>query len=523
MRRAFLWVSLLCAGTWACDDAPDAPLLDAATAVLDRGPELDGSVTDQGQPDASDQAVDTFVEDAGSADAAPLEDAEIAPDQAVDAEPPPIDPALRAAPLQLLDVATHRIIALPSGAVAETVSGLVHVADDGISPLGAGELGAAAEIDDVLLVANGAGVLLANTNTGLRASPVEVPGVVDLAVLAGPSLWIAGDALYRWMDGFLSPITVDDLPTGQARLAPAWLDGRAVIWVAADDAVYALEPHAEGVTAHVTEPPGRASAIAGDGNGLAWAIFDEVLWSFDAAVGWQPSPVQVPFVNVAAHPRAEDVWLHAADDTLWHMRSGRYRPVDNVQGVVDLAVRASGAALVANADGLWAVQPGRSVVLDGPPPGQLLETPQQITARPTEAESVEAVHVVVAGVAQVIDGPPWQWLADPDVLGPGAHRVTFEVTYDDGEVAVAGLVLRVPVPPTWVNAVQPIFEAHCAGACHGPRGSAHALTTSDVWRAEIDSILDAVRTGRMPLALDPLAPALIEQIEQWRTTGMPEE
>lgn len=488
-------------GAVGCDDAADGAAPPDAAAVADAGP-MDARPRDAAPPPA---------------DAAepPADAADLPPDAAApDAGPTPIveDEPVPATPEALSRSAVQALVVAGRDVVTERADGLF-VGDQPLAGDAAGLTGAA-RVEDTLVVAAG-GEVYVQVDAALLASPLgdHLPPVVDVAAV-GDALWLATtDGLFLWQAGDLRPVRPAGLPAGDATLA---VDGDG-LWVGAGDATYRLA--GDPLVALTTGGLPAGAGVAVDGAGDAWAVVDETLWWLGDDLWW--TPVALPFapVDAAAGPATPGVWLRTPDQ-LWHLRDHRLRRYLDAPTGDALAVDADGGALVAGPGGLWRVPLGRLVSVDAPTAPLLRDG--EAVVRPSLPERVTAVAVTVDDApVEVTGAAPWRVALSPFDLGRGAHTLAVVVTWDDGVQARAEARFQSQVT-TWAEDVHPIAVRQC-GMCHGQGAAARPLYQSDQWRPLIDRILDAVRTGRMPLGRAPLTAAEVELLDAWRAADMPEE
>lgn len=505
MRVAWLALGL---GLWACDDgnsatAPeggsdgqpvDARLVDSGAATRDTG----GLGADAATPPA----------DLGL----PIVDAQ-PPEPDAGPGPVVVGAPVQATPERLLVGAVDALAVARTGLVVEQAAGLVVLEGPTALPLGPdlhGLTGAASFEDELVVAVDGA--LFVREGAHLVRSPLSdrLPGIQDVAAV-GSALWIATlDGIFRFTNGQLQAITPQDLPAADARLVA---DGDG-LWVATEDATYRLA--GTPLSALPTEGA-PAGAVAVDGGGDIWRLADDQLWWLDETALWWP--VALPFTPrlAAAGLGSPGVWL-ATEADLWHLRSGELQLYEGAPTAALLAVDAEGGALAAGAAGLWRVPLGRLVQIEPPP--DLLLRPGEARVVPSLPERVTAMTATVDGTAVAV-APDGRIALAPQALTRGSHRLQAVVTWDDGVRADATVAFASQVT-TWVDDVEPIFTQHCS-MCHGQGAAARPLWASEHWRSQMDRILDAVRTGRMPLARGRVPDADIELLEVWREGEMPEE
>ncbi|MFO0681737.1 MAG: c-type cytochrome [Sandaracinus sp.] len=397
-------------------------------------------------------------------------------------------------------------------------------------PVGAsGEIGAliaTAPYDGATLIAGEGGLFVIRDGRLFRA-PVEMGLAAGETVTALASasaggsvsdLWIASDrALYRYAGATLTPVTIADVPLAGARLADA---GQGAVWVATDEHVLRIASAASGTTleATVLGAPGGAESIAVDADGTLWLVSAQVLYAWHA-------DRHLVRVDLPSAPRAVIATLDARD--VWIPTvSGAFHAIDgvlrSVEGFTGTALGSSGGALfVAPGTGVDRLRARHPIVVEGLVDGQELN------------ESTD-VHLVLAASAHAsaptltLDGAPVMATGatltlDPTTLAAGGHVLEVRVRYDDGTLeATRRVSFSSRAVVTWTGDIQPLYVAQCA-RCHGPSGpSPTRLDTRADWMSRSASVLDNVRTGRMPLGGPMLPEGDIARIALWVENGFPE-
>jgi mono/diheme cytochrome c family protein len=525
---------MLTLATQACNTASTV----ASDAGLDATPpfeaQLDGG-TDAGPgQDASppdSEVVDAAVPDAELPDAA-RPDAEL-PDAGETRGPLPIDAPLNARPALLLPGEPAGMAALDDALYAVLDGQLWRWQATGVEDLGPapGTLRAVSQLGETSLFLFEPGGIYLLGEAGPEPSALDLETVRTLLAPSPEVLLLADDeTFWRMSAGRLAPFAVAgvDAAAVQPLKAGRWA-GAPAAWFVAGSTIYVLHDAARSpAVVAVATLPGPVDAIAPQPDGSVWASAAGVVWQFLPEIGrFRPEGLPAAPRDVASHPQSADTWWRTSRG-LWHSRDGRFRPVHGLDAAPEsLVVLADGALVYASEAGLMRVPVGRLFSLDAPPAGQVLEGPVTLSLNPSAPDAVVTVDWRVdAEPAQTVAGPPWRISVDPEAYAAGEHVLTARAIHEDDEILELSwrfVVAEAPTGPTWNTDVGPLFAARCAGACHGDRGAAHRLDSSDRWRAEIDAIVSAVSSARMPLGADPLEPAQVALIEAWRAAGMPEE
>lgn len=517
-------------GSMPDGDFPDASLSDAGDA--DVGVELDADTPDAEPPDEGmDDGLPVYPEsptevaggpafepEVEAVWPAPMEQVFTLPEQrllVLDAEGPLVlSPTLEAAPV------------IDGAAAAERLGGEADLVD---------RMWAVLPVFGGVLVSTDTG-LMALDGGALQRSPLDalLPGAPEaMTVTEDGSVWMRhDDVARRWFEGTLEALWLE----GRRLVARQMVRGpEGDVWVAAvaDDGARLLRLWVEeqGLRALAGPPAINPEALAADGDGGLWALSGGDLWQRHPDGRWSwwrlPEPVEALWGTVSAG----DLWV-STEDGLWHHRAGVFRPVSGAPQISPegSTLEADGAVVYSDPRGLWRLRPERRVIIVGFPDGGTLQQPRPLNIRPDRPDQVtDVTFEITEGGRPVLDGPvegpPWALTLDPGSLPEGALVLGVQVDYDDGQRLNASLefdVLDVG-PPTWVDDVAPIFFARCAGACHGDSGNARPLHTPALWQQDAVAILDAIRTGRMPLPPNPpVPPAEITLIEAWMESGFME-
>ena len=508
-------------GLMGCDDGDDSGTM--------TGPPVDAAVADAGtNPDVQMPS-----------------DAESPPDagEASDGEPPQPDAGpLDAAPIPALMAGEDRQ-AEPEALAADTVSAAYPLADDVVlaqvgdafhwitpdseTPLTGvdGALRGAVGLGDETVVATETG-LFALRDTALVPSPLAeyLSDVWTVVATGNDTAWFVGeDGIRVWQSGRLHDFALAEAPNNWAEImiAAGPYNGNDALWLAMDDVVYALAFDAATPEAWSVMPGGVVSTMTATAEGL-WITLDGDLAHLDRDNTWHVWTLPFEVESLSGHADAPDVWMSTAEG-LYQLRDGQLRAIADAPAFTGLTTADDGSALLWGETGLHRVRPGRFVRLVGLEEGATIRGDLTIAVEATRPDTVSAVEVTFDdGDATLLQGPPWTFVVSPRTLGAGRHAVGVDVRYADESVVNVSAHFEVVGPPTWEVDIEPMFVQHC-DACHGPRGYAHRMETLEVWVDEIDEIIDAVVTGRMPLTPNPLlTEAEIQLIRDWEAAEFPE-
>lgn len=416
--------------------------------------------------------------------------------------------------------------------VSVTVSGAV-VASDAIGRLVDAVAVDASVSDETRLIATSEGLFSLQQGTLARSPVDDVVSGVDLLASHTGALWLGvttGDdaGVYRYTKTDLVKVALGGVSIIPRRLvAGAVVDGHLAAVVDDGSHLVALI-ETEGALSAREIATSAVAGLAVTGGGDVWFVVDGAL--HHRTPRGQQSEVLLPksvgaVVDVAGAAGKPDLWIATETGLIHGSIDGAVASYDDAGSAV--------AALVAGGDGdvvvvrdvaaapaLSRLVAGRSVRFGGVVEAGLLDdgvvTTATVVALPQRLNAT--LEVSLDGAPST--SPPLA--LDPAVLFPGPHTLTATATYPDGGVVTGERVFFAGTRklPTWNDEIRVIYDDVCA-RCHSPQGGAHLLDESDLWRGEIDSIINALDDGVMP----PGAPLDEEQrrtIRLWRTTGMQE-
>lgn len=338
---------------------------------------------------------------------------------------------------------------------------------------------------------------------------VLTPPLLGLGALHR-DVWVADQrGVQVWREGWLFEVDVDGTPA----TAPLAL-GPALAWAkVGDDLVgLSLSEDAIVVTTQVAMPGLQALAASAD---AAWALADHTLVRVDrdGPVVWD---LGQPIVSVLAHARVPGAWVALQDGGWAHLLHGQATALPD-QAIRHASADPAGGLLVAGPDGVTRlVPPGGAWV--GAVDGGTLTAPATLRVWPS-------VRARAATLSAWLDDTPLQvdGLAvtlNPEAYPPGPHTLRAELVLDNGDLADVPdltLVTDGPTSITWDTHIGPLHARACA-VCHDD-GTETVLAGRADWEAQIDAILDAVSSQRMPLTGAKLTAVEMDRIAQWRDGG----
>ncbi len=384
--------------------------------------------------------------------------------------------------------------------------------------------GATSLADGSTLIATDSGLLL--DDTYLQPSPVQalLPSPALQVARRGGAIWIrAAEGLSVWRGGALTSLDWD----GEALTAPFALgaveSGVDVVWTANARGLVAVGETSEGWAPVATLDGVTGSSIAVDGAGLMLATTpDGLLVRREGA--WSAWSLPSSNLRVLANPLRVGAWV-AGDDALWWTNGDYFVEMSALPEDARLpddarTVDAVGRLLLASDGGLTIVAERPTVAVVGLRNLASIDGETTVSAQTTPADGVGSVTMEVDGAAlDVTDGAA---TLDPFVfLDDDTHRLEAVATWQDGVQAVGLLDFTVASvgTATWVDNVEPLFQARCA-KCHA--GSTQTrLDSAEAWETNVDRILDDVTQRRMPLGGPALTGGEISVIRAWQEGGFP--
>lgn len=422
------------------------------------------------------------------------------------------------------------------------------------------DLAAIGDISDIIPTEDGGALLLGTEGVAALAGdtigPSPLSEHLDASVLRRvlatgtidqPELWLAtDDALLRWRAPELLRVDLQDLPTTGALMAfGAPVGDQPALWVAAQGTLFALYEVEGELRTRVerTDLDIDVRDLGVDLGGRLWVIDaagDVHQREDDGTWAWfrLPTPVR----SVAAHRRSDVVWF-AGVATLWYFERNLFTDIGDTHGGAPapdgaLHIDAIGRAYVdsdtAAAPGLIRLAADRPLILTGLASGTRLQGDDAtVTIYPARPELVADVSASLrsetgrSALSVASAGGVWRATIRPAEHAPGVYELRVTASYlDDVDPAEARVLFTMGevAVPTWRTDVAPINERRCA-ECHAPdgNGTGHLRYTARGWQAEIEGILDSIRSRRMPLPPDPqLTDRELAIVEAWVAGGFRE-
>jgi mono/diheme cytochrome c family protein len=436
-----------------------------------------------------------------------------------------VAPSVEAHARPLLDLPIDAAFVTAAGVmVVETPEGAAWVEDGALRAL-PGVVGPVVGVADttagvLIATASRADVLSGGTLAAVQLGDPENLGDLVAVTGAAGAVWVVGQRGLGRIAGdritAIRPATPWSAPPRAVAPAP---DGR-VLYLVVDGGLLRAELAGSALT--LTRVDGDDMVAVGVGahgtpvslSGAGLAVdLDGRRYGGPAARSADPV--------VVGHPRAA-VWARA-DAGLVRWNGEVWTPVDGLEPSDRLlAATPEGGAVVSGPGGTRVVHAGPAVgVFDLP---AVLTEPVRLQPWSTRPETVAVIELEAEGrsIAADADG---RFPLDPADFGNATVELVLRAKTGSAEIYAEGTrsLRSAPAePPTWSAEIALLFEDKCS-LCHGEGATARPLFARDAWIEDIESILDNVSTGRMPLPpVELLDPSEIARVRTWSEAGFPE-
>ena len=338
-------------------------------------------------------------------------------------------------------------------------------------------------------------------------------------------LWIATDGgIWRWSEGALNQLQLGDLPSISPRFTYTGEEtGNDFLWVAAGQRVYAIETTDSGFQAWPELEEVEPDQLLGNSNGNLWMRTGNSLEMRDHEGFWVEADPGVQIDQIWSHPESPSLWLMDDEGNLLRWSGDQLRKTKGAPETNHISADSNDTLIMAGPTGLFRVHPGRVTAFSGISEGAVLTESTEILFEPAFPELISELSVLLNGENTAYAEDPYGLTIDLGLLVDGAYVLTVVVVYSDGFPSSENSIsfsIEHPVS-SWSEDVQPINQEYCA-QCHGSTGYVEVkLFTKDQWIANIDLVLEYLKTQVMPPG-PPLAPDLIELIELWRDLDFPD-
>ena len=368
-----------------------------------------------------------------------------------------------------------------------------------------------------LLLALDGELFLMNDGTGdLVYSPINdlLPVPIEQVEIVTDTLWFLGAGrLFRWNDGRLLEVALGDRVVmdmmrsteGLAVLTPSfellWFDGDGVSTVSRRD----VFPTAMAPTASkgllMTE---GSSEIHRYQNG-DWTQFEI------EGTG--------RVLQLISNVNADVVWIEGEDTSIVYDRD-TICTIDEIPEGSWLDVDPLGRLITVQDGNLLRYSLGRPVGVVGLLPHEDLTVAKEVFFLPTLPDSITELSVWVGVEELEVNAESNSTVLNPENFTQGTHSIRMVVEADDNISITEFPFVVVALEETKWSDVEPIYVENCS-SCHS-EGALIPLYTADLWRQNIDLIIDEVSAQTMPLGTSPLSEEDILTIRGWKQGGFQE-
>lgn len=336
------------------------------------------------------------------------------------------------------------------------------------------------------------------------ALDLGIPVPIETLTLAGGAVWLHGAGrLFEVTEETVHEVKIDGVSTIHSFAATA-----DMLYLATPT-LLALDRSETGLVSR-WDWPAPVDSLTVDDAGLLWFLDGHSLQVSSADGALQS--VRLPG-DVHGLIGGGALWL-LGDGVVWRQAG---------QGFTEHALSTDGVVgadtlgrLLQLADGaVLRHSVGRPVAVVGLP--ESLEVQQLVQLLPSDPSSLVGLSAWVDQQAVTVETAPYRLSIDPEMLDGGSHELRFLTESELGDHLATWPLWVGELPDTTWEDIQQISEARCL-ACHGG-DTVTLLQTAEDWRTHIDTIIELVSSGEMPLGGTPLSEDDIVRIRAWKHGG----
>ena len=160
------------------------------------------------------------------------------------------------------------------------------------------------------------------------------------------------------------------------------------------------------------------------------------------------------------------------------------------------------------------------VAVVGMLPNEQLDITRELFFLPTVQESIIKFSVWVGTLRLDVNEESNSTLLNPDDFGQGTHSIRMVAERSDGVTITEFPFVIGDLPESSWEDVEPIYLDNCTNCHHS--SALIPLDTIDLWRQNIDLIIDEVSAQTMPLGMAPLTEEEVLVIRGWKQGGLQE-
>lgn len=224
-------------------------------------------------------------------------------------------------------------------------------------------------------------------------------------------------------------------------------------------------------------------------------------------------------VQLHSNVNADLVWIEGDDASVVYDR-GTVCTIDEVPEGAWLDVDALGRLITVQDGNLLRYSLGQPVGVVGLLPNEDLTVAKEVFFLPTLPESITELSVWVGTEELHLNAESNSTVLNPDNFEQGTHTIRMITEAADNISITEFPFVVATLEETEWSEVESIYVENCS-SCHS-EGALISLDTADLWRQNIDLIIDEVSAQTMPLGTPPLSEEDILTIRGWKQGGFQE-
>lgn len=349
-------------------------------------------------------------------------------------------------------------------------------------------------------------------------SPINdvLPVPVQRMEFVNDTLWLLGAGrLFRWSDGRLSEVGF-----GDAVVLDIERSSEGLVVLMPDAGVLSLQ----GDTVHLESVEGivPSSIAATLSMGLLMSDGSREIERYHNATRTHFEVEGVGNIQqIRSNVGADPVWIQGdgIEGSVVYNR-GEVCTLEAIPEGEWLDVDALGRLITLKDNQLIRHSIGKPVGVVGLLPNERLDVVREVFFVPTLQSSMSALSVWVGTERIDVNSESGSTILNPERFSQGTHVIRMvSESADDLSVTELPFVIAELQEAKWSD-VEPIYADNCSG-CHS-EGSLIPLYNAELWRQNIDPIIDEVSAQTMPVGGSPLSETDILIIRGWKQGGFQE-